>query len=71
MTASADEDKPPATDADLCEILEKPVSKDDQLRMLQNMSGADCEIVTGVSIGEPTTTLAGEGRLGRGWRADV
>jgi septum formation protein len=51
-TASAEDDGPPATDEDLCEILEKPISKDDQLRMLQNMSGSDCEIVTGVSIGE-------------------
>lgn len=44
---------PKGTDSgDLCEILEKPASKEDQIRNLMNMSGKDCEIVTGVAIGE-------------------
>ena len=42
---------PAGTDSgDLCEILEKPASKEDQIRNLMNMAGKDCEIVTGVAI---------------------
>jgi hypothetical protein len=42
---------PAGTDSgDLCEILEKPASKEDQVRNLMNMAGKDCEIVTGVAI---------------------
>lgn len=34
------------------ELLEKPTSKADNLRMLLDMSGSVCEIVTGVTVGE-------------------
>ena len=33
------------------ELLEKPVSKADHLRMLQDLNGNVCEVVTGVSLG--------------------
>jgi len=33
------------------ELLEKPVSKDDNLRMLLDLNGNVCEVVTGVSLG--------------------
>lgn len=33
------------------DILEKPTSKVDNLRMLLDMNGGVCEVVTGVSIG--------------------
>ena len=33
------------------EILEKPISKDEQLRWLMVMAGRSCEVVTGVTIG--------------------
>ena len=33
------------------EILEKPISKADNLRMLLDLNGAACEVVTGVSLG--------------------
>lgn len=37
---------------DTCsELLEKPVSKDDNLRMLLDLNGNVCEVVTGVSLG--------------------
>jgi septum formation protein len=35
------------------ELLEKPVTKEDNLRMLQELNGTVCEVVTGVSLGEP------------------
>lgn len=35
------------------ELLEKPISKADHLRMLQDLNGNVCEVVTGVSLGEP------------------
>ena len=34
------------------ELLEKPSSKEDNLRMLLDMNGNVCEVVTGVVIGE-------------------
>jgi predicted house-cleaning NTP pyrophosphatase (Maf/HAM1 superfamily) len=34
------------------ELLEKPVNKADNLRMLQDLNGSVCEVVTGVSLGE-------------------
>jgi hypothetical protein len=34
------------------ELLEKPSSKEDNLRMLLDLNGNVCEVVTGVSIGE-------------------
>jgi septum formation protein len=33
------------------ELLEKPDSKSDNLRMLQDLNGSVCEVVTGVSLG--------------------
>jgi len=33
------------------ELLEKPTSKEDNLRMLLDMNGGVCEVVTGVTIG--------------------
>ncbi|KAH7928312.1 Maf-like protein [Leucogyrophana mollusca] len=33
------------------ELLEKPVSKEDNLRMLLDLNGGVCEVVTGVSLG--------------------
>ena len=34
------------------ELLEKPISKADNLRMLLDLNGGVCEVVTGVSIGQ-------------------
>jgi Maf-like protein len=34
------------------ELLEKPEDKPDNLRMLQDLNGSVCEVVTGVSLGE-------------------
>jgi predicted house-cleaning NTP pyrophosphatase (Maf/HAM1 superfamily) len=34
------------------ELLEKPVDGEDNLRMLQDLNGNVCEVVTGVSLGE-------------------
>lgn len=34
------------------ELLEKPISKDDNLRMLLDLNGGVCEVVTGVVVGE-------------------
>lgn len=36
------------------EILEKPGSKADNLRMLLELNGHSCEVVTGVTVGEHT-----------------
>jgi septum formation protein len=36
------------------EVLEKPSSKQDNLRMLLDLNGGVCEVVTGVTIGEYT-----------------
>jgi septum formation protein len=33
-------------------ILEKPGTKEENLRMLQELNGKVCEVVTGVSLGE-------------------
>ena len=33
------------------EVLEKPKNKEDQLRMLLDLNGGMCEVVTGVSVG--------------------
>ncbi len=33
------------------DILEKPIDKDDNMRMLLDFNGGVCEVVTGVSIG--------------------
>lgn len=40
-------------------MLEKPQSKDDNLRMLLDLSGKSCEVVTGVSIIYPVLTAPG------------
>ena len=42
------EDAPPASQ----DILEKPSSKEDNLRMLLDLNGNVCEVVTGVSVGK-------------------
>jgi predicted house-cleaning NTP pyrophosphatase (Maf/HAM1 superfamily) len=34
------------------DLLEKPDNKEDNLRMLQELNGTVCEVVTGVSLGE-------------------
>lgn len=39
------------------ELLEKPTSKTDNLRMLLDMNGGVCEVVTGVSIGKYSSDL--------------
>ena len=41
------------------EVLEKPSSKEDNLRMLLDLNGGVCEVVTGVTIGEftPSSTF--------------
>ena len=36
------------------ELLEKPTSKEDNLRMLLDLNGGVCEVVTGVAVGECT-----------------
>jgi len=41
------------------ELLEKPSSKDDNLRMLLDMNGGVCEVVTGVTIVYPVMTSPG------------
>lgn len=33
------------------DILEKPSSKEDNMRMLLDMNGGVCEVVTGISLG--------------------
>jgi len=41
------------------ELLEKPLDKSDNLRMLMDMNGAVCEVVTGVCIGQfPSSCLS-------------
>ena len=34
------------------ELLEKPSSKEDNLRMLMDMNGTVCEVVTGLVVGQ-------------------
>jgi len=41
------------------ELLEKPSSKEDNLRMLLDMNGNVCEVVTGVVVVYPTLKLQG------------
>jgi len=41
------------------ELLEKPESKADNLRMLQDLNGSVCEVVTGVSLVFPVLTSPG------------
>jgi septum formation protein len=41
----------------LQELLEKPENKSDNLRMLQDLNGSVCEVVTGVSLGETIILL--------------
>ncbi|KAF8557114.1 Maf/Ham1 [Imleria badia] len=41
------------------ELLEKPTSKADHLRMLQDLNGNVCEVVTGVSLVYPVLTAPG------------
>ncbi|KAL4062171.1 inosine triphosphate pyrophosphatase-like protein [Scleroderma yunnanense] len=41
------------------ELLEKPISKDDNLRMLLDLNGNVCEVVTGVSLVYPILTAPG------------
>ncbi|PPR04813.1 hypothetical protein CVT24_007073 [Panaeolus cyanescens] len=43
------------------ELLEKPTSKEDNLRMLLDMNGAVCEVVTGVVLVYPILTAPGYG----------
>ncbi|KAF8261357.1 Maf/Ham1 [Lactarius quietus] len=43
----------------LQELLEKPDSKEDNLRMLQDLNGSVCEVVTGVSLVFPILTSPG------------
>lgn len=45
----------------LQELLEKPVDRGDNLRMLQDLNGNVCEVVTGVSLGERHRTLPTDG----------
>ena len=35
------------------DILEKPRDKEDNMRMLLDLNGGICEVVTGVSVGAP------------------
>ena len=39
------------------DILEKPTTKEDNLRMLLDLNGNVCEVVTGVSLGALYTSL--------------
>ncbi len=41
------------------ELLEKPTSKDDNLRMLLDLNGGVCEVVTGVTVVYPILTAPG------------
>ncbi len=41
------------------DIYEKPISKEDNLRMLLDLNGGTCEVVTGVSVVYPTITAPG------------
>ncbi|KAK7454457.1 hypothetical protein VKT23_011213 [Stygiomarasmius scandens] len=43
------------------ELLEKPTSKEDNLRMLLDMNGGVCEVVTGVTIAFPILQAPGYG----------
>lgn len=41
------------------DLLEKPASKEDNLRMLLDLNGKSCEVVTGVSLVYPVLTAPG------------
>ncbi|KAF8517678.1 Maf-like protein [Hysterangium stoloniferum] len=43
------------------DILEKPQSKEDNLRMLMDLNGGACEVVTGVTVVYPIITAPGYG----------
>jgi predicted house-cleaning NTP pyrophosphatase (Maf/HAM1 superfamily) len=45
------------------ELLEKPEDKSDNLRMLQDLNGSVCEVVTGVSLGELIILIANWGQV--------
>ena len=38
------------------ELIEKPSSKEDNLRMLLDINGGVCEVVTGVTVGESSVS---------------
>lgn len=40
------------------QVLEKPTSMEDQIRMLDLMAGKECEVITGVTIGESSIVQA-------------
>ena len=40
------------------DILEKPTGKDDNMRMLLDLNGGICEVVTGVTVGRYPGTFA-------------
>lgn len=46
------------------EVLEKPTSKADHLRMLQDLNGNVCEVVTGMTLGERVRFLERPGSNG-------
>jgi septum formation protein len=41
------------------DILEKPLNKEDQLRMLADLNGESCEVVTGIAIVYPVLQSPG------------
>ena len=43
------------------DLLEKPESKEDNMRMLLDLNGRSCEVVTGVSVVYPILTAPGYG----------
>jgi len=43
------------------DLLEKPESKQDNMRMLLDLNGRSCEVVTGVSVVYPILTAPGYG----------
>lgn len=58
------------------ELLEKPASKEDNLRMLLDLNGGVCEVVTGVVLSELVPLISSSlsnmhfaslSRLGRSW----
>lgn len=46
------------------QVLEKPADKEDQTRMLELMSGKECEVITGVTIGQSSVEFAGRSGFG-------
>lgn len=45
------------------DILEKPSSKEDNLRMLLDLNGGVCEVVTGISVGAQNSLIIGYGTV--------